>query len=96
MDGVFGFDLVPDGRIVRNRLRHWDHGFSKERCNGILVVNGLGHMAAKTRNSDDDGGVIGESHADDAIVTAAFHLCDGGRSAEAYCDAEAVDFMLEG
>ena len=53
-------------------------------------------MAAGTRNADDSGGVIGESQADDAIEAAACHLCDGDRSAEAYCDAEVMDFMLEG
>ena len=36
------------------------------------------------------------SQANDAIVTAAFHMRDGDRSAKTSCDAEVVGLMLEG
>ena len=62
----------------------------------MLIVDVLEHFTGETRNVDDNGGNIGESEADDVIVTAAFHLCDANRSPEAYCDAEVVDFMLGG
>ena len=94
LDGVFGIDLIPDGRIIRNCLQHWNYSFPKGRCNGILVMKVLEHMAAETRNVDDGGGVIGRVRPI-AIGTATSHLCDSDRSSEVYCDAEAVDPMLE-
>ena len=61
----------------------------------MLVVDPPEHIAGGTWNADDGWGEIGESQADDAIVTAAFHARDGEWSAETYCDAEVMDFMLE-
>ena len=95
LDDVFGFDPVPGGRIVRNRLRHLDRRPSKKRCDGVLVSNSLEYLAGETRNADDSGRQVGEGQAYDAIVAAAFHLRDGYRSAETNCYAEVVDFTLE-
>lgn len=53
---VFGSDLAPDGHIVRNCLWRWGHGFFKERCDGMLVVDPLEHFAGETWNADDSRG----------------------------------------
>lgn len=62
----------------------------------MLVVDSLERIASRTRYADDCGGQIREGQADNPIETAAFHLCDGGWSAETDCNAEVVDFVLEG
>ena len=62
----------------------------------MLVVDSQERIAGETRYADDSWGHIGEDQADDAIVTTPLHLRDGAWSAEAYCDAELPDFMLEG
>ena len=62
----------------------------------MLVMDSLGRLAGGTRNADDSGGEIRENQADNAIVTAAFHLRDSDRSAETQRDAEVMDLMLKG
>lgn len=94
LDGVFGFDQVRDGRIVRNCLRNWDQGFSKERCNDMLVVDFPRGIASEQENADSRG-MMRESQADDPVVTASFRLQDCDRSTKTYSDADAMYFMLE-
>src|SRR5437660_11347704 len=84
LDYVFGSNLALDGCIVRNCLRHGDRGFSEERSDRILVADSRGHTDGETRDADDSVGKIREIQPDDAIVTAAAYVRDGGWSANTY------------